>query len=97
MLGTPPTLGFFGKMLTFYLLSQNPGVSLFAALVFTLFLLIFYLQSIRSKAYARRKHVYKQSAFDLSAATALLYGQLALLGFAFFLPAAIDIIAAFFL
>jgi hypothetical protein len=34
---------------------------------------------------------------DLLYATTLLYGQLAMLGFAFFLPAAVDIVAAAFM
>lgn len=97
MLGTPPTVGFFGKFLTFYVLAQDAGVLLLAGLVFTLFLLIFYLQAIRSKAYARKRFVYRASSFDHLYATAILYGHLFLLGFAFFLPATVDIVAAFFL
>lgn len=97
MLGTPPTVGFFGKALTFYLLSQNSGVPLLAAVVFTLFLLIFYLQSVRAKAYARRRQVFRPAPIDLFYTTALIYGQLPLLGFALFLPAAVDIVASIFM
>ena len=69
MLGTPPTVGFFGKILTFYLLAQNGGVPLLAALVFTLFLLIFYLQTVRAKAYPRRRHTFRASPLDLTFTT----------------------------
>lgn len=97
MLGTPPTLGFFGKILTFYLLAQSPGVPLLAALAFTLFLLIFYLQTVRSKSYARRRLVFRAAPLEAGYAAALLYGQVLMLGFAFFLPAAVDVIAALFM
>ena len=97
MLGTPPTVGFFGKMLTFYLLSQNPAAPTLAALVLTLFLLVFYLQAIRAKAYTKRRHSFKLSPLELTCTTALLYGQLAMVGFSFFLPASIDIAAALFM
>ena len=94
MLGTPPTLGFFGKLLTFYLLSQNPGLPLLAALIFTLLLLIFYLQTVRAKSYARRRYVFRHSPLGPASALVLLYGQVLMLGFAFFLPALVDILAA---
>lgn len=97
MLGTPPTIGFFSKLLTFYLLSQKSGLSLAAGLAFTLILLIFYLQTIRSKAYARKRSNYRAATVDVTYVTFILYGNLALLGFTFFLPIAIDIIAAFFM
>lgn len=97
MLGTPPTVGFFGKLLTFYVLSKEGGAPLMAVTVLTMFLLIFYLQAIRSKAYARKRFVYRVSPLDQLYATAILYGHLFLLGFAFFLPAAADILAAFFM
>lgn len=94
MLGTPPTVGFFGKLLTFYLLSQRGGVSLLAVVVFTLLLLIFYLQSLRAKAHPKRRLTYRHAGLTLGFTTFLLYGQLFLIGFAAFLPAIIDILAS---
>jgi NADH:ubiquinone oxidoreductase subunit 2 (subunit N) len=97
ILGTPPTLGFFGKLLTFYLLARDASVPLLAALLFTIFMLVFYLQSTRAKAYARRRAAFRASPLDLKYALLLLHGQILLLGFAFFLPAAVDVLAAAFM
>lgn len=75
MLGTPPTLGFFAKLLTFYLLVQNPGVALFAALMLTLILLVFYLQAVRTANTLRKKAIWAAQTQEKSLIANLILGQ----------------------
>lgn len=91
MLGTPPTLGFFGKVLTFYLLSQGGLLAVFIPLALTLVLIVFYLQTVRAKAYPRKQVTFGRNRLQLGGVIFLIYGQLLLLSFSTILVPLFDI------
>lgn len=97
MLGTPPTLGFFAKLLTFYLLVQNPGAALFAAIALTLVLLIFYLQTIRSANTLKKKATWAIQAQEKSMTQNLIFGQSLFALFTLSIPYIFDILYCFFI
>lgn len=66
LLGTPPTLGFFAKILTFIVFLQNPGYELILTIIFVLILMIFYLQTVRTRPVLRKRILLKtQNITDL--------------------------------
>lgn len=92
MLGTPPTLGFFAKMLSFYMLVQIPGLALYASILLTLVLIIFYLQSIRTRGVLRRRNAYSSGFTFSNNNTKLVYGQILFITFTLIVPVVFDII-----
>jgi NADH:ubiquinone oxidoreductase subunit 2 (subunit N) len=57
LLGTPPTIGFFGKILTFYVLSHAGALELAIVTTSTLVLLIFYIQTVRTRGIFKKQRV----------------------------------------
>lgn len=97
MLGTPPTLGFFAKLLTFYLLIQSPGIALFAAVALTLILLIFYLQTIRTANTLKKKVTWVSQNQDKPLVFNLILGQLFFVLFTLSVPYIFDVLYCFFI
>lgn len=97
MLGTPPTIGFFAKLLSFYMLVQTPGVSLYACILLTLLLLIFYLQAIRTRTTLRKRNAYSHKLVFKKTTNLLIYGQFLLIIFSVTVPLLADVAYCLFM
>jgi NADH:ubiquinone oxidoreductase subunit 2 (subunit N) len=95
MLGTPPSIGFFAKLLSFLVLSFRPDLELVIACVLTLALLIFYLQTIRARGSIRRRLMLRAAETKRSMVLFLIVTQINFYLFVVFLPLLFDILAAY--
>lgn len=95
MLGTPPSIGFFAKLLSFLVLSFRPDLELVIACVLTLALLIFYLQTIRARGSIRRRLMFRAAETKRSMVLFLIVTQINFYLFVVFLPLLFDILAAY--
>ena len=86
LLGTPPTIGFFGKLLSFLILVKGNFLGLILSILITLILLIFYLQTVRSKNTLRKKLFISTNQINIGLMYLLIFGQISFLIFPLFLP-----------
>lgn len=94
LLGTPPTIGFFAKLLSFWVLVLNPSINLLIVIILTLILLIFYLQIIRTRSFLRKQRIFKTKQLGLYSLYCLISFQGLFLIFFIILPIFFDLIWA---
>lgn len=94
LLGTPPTIGFFGKLLSFLILVKGNFLGLILSILITLILLIFYLQTVRSKNTLRKKLFISTNQINIGLMYLLIFGQISFLIFPLFLPFGFDLLYA---
>ena len=97
LLGTPPTLGFFAKVLTFYIIAQKSYIALALTALLTLILIIFYLQSVRAGNTHSRKLAWLSNKQTPDSSIILIYGQLTIVIFTLATPYIFDIIYSVFI
>lgn len=95
MLGTPPSIGFFAKLLSFLVLASNPSLELVLACALTLVLLVFYLQTIRTRGSLRRRLMFRAAETKRSMVLFLIVTQINFYLFIIFVPLIFDIIMAY--
>jgi NADH:ubiquinone oxidoreductase subunit 2 (subunit N) len=94
LLGTPPTIGFFGKLLSFLILVKGNFLGLTLSVLIALVLLIFYLQTVRSKNTLRKKLFISTNQINIGLMYLLIFGQISFLIFPLLLPLGFDLLYA---